>query len=154
MVGTGLGPSIPASRYVSVLGFDAFNPGTNFRDTRNNGVFNPANQAFYENPILNRDGIVFFPGSTPLYSGQTLLGGFGDSGDGVDQDDVVNAGGGVGFAAPQNLRSDSFLFTGVRIPFYKFNRQPNVNPVGSPFLSRNPLLQELAQQQNIPAGSS
>ena len=150
VTGTGLGPSIPASRYVSVLGYDAFNPGTNFRDIRNNGVFNPANPAFFENPILNRDGIVFFPGSTPLYSGQTLLGGFGDSGDGVDQDDVVNAGGGVGYAAPLNLRSDAFLFTGVRIPFYKFNRQPNVNPYGSPFLSRNPLLLELAREQNIP----
>jgi uncharacterized protein GlcG (DUF336 family) len=149
VVGTGLGPSIPASRYQSAVGYDAFNPGTNFHDIRNNGVFNPANPAFFENPLLNRDGIVFFPGSSGIYAGQVLLGGFGDSGDGVDQDDVVAAASVTGFATPLNLRSDAFFFAGVRVPFIKFNRQPNINPYGNSFLGNSPILIELAHQQSL-----
>ena len=95
----------------SVLGFDAFNPGTNFRDTGN---------------ILNQNGIVFFPGSTPLYGGANeLVGGFGVSGDGVDQDDVVTFFGAQGFfpSAPL-LRADQVFVQGVRLPFIKFLRNP------------------------------
>ena len=154
VVGTGLGPSIPASRYVSVLGYDSFNPGTNFHDMRNNGVFNPANPLFFENPLLNRDGVVFFPGSTPLYVGNQLVGGYGDSGDGVDQDDVVAAGGTQGFGAPLPLRSDAFMVDTIRIPFFKFNRQPNINPVGNPFLGNSPILLALARQSSTPGSSS
>ena len=142
VTGTGLqvGPPLPADRFVSVVGFDAFNPGTNFRDSRNNGVFNPANPAFFDNPLLNRDGIVFFPGSTATYKNGVLVGGLGDSGDGVDQDDVINTAAFQGYGPPLNLRSDFYFFDGIRLPFQKFNRQPNINPIGSPFLSRNPLL--------------
>ena len=55
-------------------------PQTNFHDP-----FNP----------LNQDGIIFFPGSVPLYKDvvgngtKVLVGGLGVSGDGVDQDDDV-----------------------------------------------------------------
>ena len=44
--------------------------GTNFHDIRNNGVTNftdPGNPLQFDNPLLNRDGIVFFPGSSPFY---------------------------------------------------------------------------------------
>ena len=33
--------------------------------------------------------LVFFPGSTAVYVGNSLKGGFGVSGDGVDQDDMI-----------------------------------------------------------------
>jgi uncharacterized protein GlcG (DUF336 family) len=143
--GTGLqvGPRQPANVFDSVLGFNAFNPGTNFRDMRTNGdVTFPAvpvmNDPVFQNNLLNRNGIVFFPGSAPIYKGQTLIGGYGISGDGVDQDDIVTAAGTRGFQTPLNLRSDMFFFGGVRLPFAKFNRQPNINPYGSPILG-NPL---------------
>ena len=35
------------------------------------------------------NGIQIFPGSVPIYRGDTLVGGVGVSGDGVDQDDMV-----------------------------------------------------------------
>jgi uncharacterized protein GlcG (DUF336 family) len=104
------GAPLPASAFQSVLGFDAFNPGTNFRDPTN---------------TLNQNGIVFFPGSAPLYRGTTLIGGFGVSGDGVDQDDVVTGGGQVNFGVPLSLlRADQIEFQGVRLPYQKHNRNP------------------------------
>src|SRR5277367_6430975 len=53
-------------------------------------------------PKINQSGVVFFPGSEPLYINSVLVGGLGVSGDGVDQDDYVTAGGAVGFEAPTN----------------------------------------------------
>ena len=104
-----VGAPLPASAYRSVLGYDAFNPGTNFRDPTN---------------VLNQNGVVFFPGSAPLYRG-SLIGGFGVSGDGVDQDDVVTAGGALGFDVPPTvLRADQVFVAGVRLPYQKFNRNP------------------------------
>ena len=50
-------------------------------------------------PKVNQSGIVFFPGSEPLYINGVLVGGLGVSGDGVDQDDYVTAGGAAGFEA-------------------------------------------------------
>ena len=94
----------------SVLGFDAFNPGRNFHNPNN---------------IANQNGIVFFPGSAPLYNkAGVLIGGFGVSGDGVDQDDVVTFAGRTDFAAPQSLRADQLVVRGVRLPYQKFNRNP------------------------------
>ena len=40
-----------------------------------------------------KSGIVFFPGSAPLYRGGQMVGGLGVSGDGVEQDDFVTFGG-------------------------------------------------------------
>jgi uncharacterized protein GlcG (DUF336 family) len=113
--GLEVGPPLPATAFTSVYGHDSFFIGTNFRDP-----LNPANQ----------DGIVFFPGSVPLYkvdpaTGQkVLVGGLGVSGDGVDQDDVTTAAAARGFEAPPNLRADQFFFAGVRLPYQKFNRNP------------------------------
>lgn len=99
-----------ASAFTGVLGFDAFTPGRNFRDPSN---------------IANQNGIVFFPGSAPLYTSATLVGGFGVSGDGVDQDDVVTAFGAVGYGPPSSVfRADQVLVRGVRLPYQKFLRNP------------------------------
>jgi len=100
----------PESAFTTALGFDAFHPGRNFHDPLN---------------IANQNGVVFFPGSAPLYSGGTILGGFGVSGDGVDQDDVVTAFGAVGFKPDSTVkRADQIFVRGVRLPYQKFNRNP------------------------------
>ncbi|WP_435017312.1 heme-binding protein [Tundrisphaera sp. TA3] len=116
--GLNTGPALPASAFQSVQGYDAFNPGTNFKD---------------QTDVLNQNGIVFFPGSSALYkdvdgSGRkVLVGGLGVSGDGVDQDDVVTFTASLGFRpeAP-TPRADQVFVRGIRLPYQKFNRQPNV----------------------------
>jgi uncharacterized protein GlcG (DUF336 family) len=111
--GTQLGPPLPAAAYQSVIGHDAFFPGTNFHQTAD---------------VLNQNGIVFFPGSMPVYKTihglPVLVGGFGVSGDGVDQDDVVTFSGSQGFQPPAVVRADMYSVRGVRLPFQKFNRNP------------------------------
>lgn len=72
------------------------------------------------------NGIQIFPGSMPLYKNGVLVGAIGISGDGVDQDDLIAAGGGAGFAPPANIRSDQVFVRGVRLPFLKFPRSPNL----------------------------
>lgn len=115
LTGRQVGPPLPASAYQSVIGFDSFNPTTNFRDPTD---------------TLNANGIVFFPGSAPVYKrladgSPFLAGGFGVSGDGVDQDDVVTVGGQIGFDVPDELlRADEVFVRGVRLPYQKFNRNP------------------------------
>ena len=124
---TNKGAPLPASAYKSVQGYDAFHPNTNFRDP-----FNPANQ----------NGIVFFPGSAPLYKDTNggplrnqLVGGFGVSGDGVFQDDDVTATASIAYAPPRTvLRADFVKVRGVRLPFFKFNRNPHV-PINGPTIN-------------------
>lgn len=104
-----LGAPIPASMFKSVFGFDAFHQQRNFHDLAN---------------LENQNGTVFFPGSSPLYKNQILVGGFGISGDGVDQDDVVTSAGQYFFQAPPERRADTTFYRGVRLPYQKFNRNP------------------------------
>jgi uncharacterized protein GlcG (DUF336 family) len=75
-------------------------------------------------PAINQSGIVFFPGSEPLYVNGQLVGGLGVSGDGVDQDDYVTAGGAVGFEAPTNIQADQITIDNVRLPYLHFPRNP------------------------------
>ena len=75
---------------------------------------------------VNQSGIVWFPGSAPLYSGNSIVGGLGVSGDGVTQDDVVTFAGTTGYEAPTAIRADQVIIRGVRMPYIKFNRNPNV----------------------------
>lgn len=104
-----IGQPMLASQFQTVFGFDAFHAGRNMHDVAN---------------IANQNGVVFFPGSTPLYVGGTLQGGFGVSGDGVDQDDVVTFAGQQGFAPPTAIKADQVFYRAVRLPFQKFNRTP------------------------------
>lgn len=71
-------------------------------------------------------GIQIFAGSVPLYKNGVLVGAIGISGDGIDQDDIIAATGSVGFEAPEAIRSDQFFVRGVRLPFVKFPRHPNL----------------------------
>lgn len=104
-----VGPIRPVSAHQSVQGFDAFNPGSNFRD---------------DTLPQNQNGIVFFPGSSGVYKNRFLVGGFGVSGDGVDQDDVVTSFGIKGYTAPPAIRVDRFFIDGIRPPYLKFPRNP------------------------------
>ena len=72
------------------------------------------------------NGIQIFPGSVPLYKNGVLVGGIGISGDGVDQDDLITAAGGNGFSPVPAIRSDQVFVRGVRLPFLKFPRSPNL----------------------------
>ena len=110
LTGREVGAPLPASAFQSVYGHDSFFPGTNFHETAN---------------PLNQNGIVYFPGSAPLYrAGRGLIGGFGTSGDGVDQDDVVTIGGQYGFNVVGAVRADQVFFKGVRLPYQQMDRNP------------------------------
>jgi len=96
------------------------------------GPFAPMYAADTANPCTqgnqpanpNQSGIVFFPGSAPLYRNGQLVGGLGVSGDGVDQDDFVTSGGAVNFLAPAGIRADQILLRGIRLPYWSFPRNP------------------------------
>lgn len=127
-------PGVPANTAVTnrTIGFGAqplFPPGIN---ASNPGPFfslyemdlaSPCTQGLQSaNP--NQSGIVFFPGSVPLYKNGVLVGGLGVSGDGVDQDDYVTNAGAQGFEAPASIRADQVMIDGVRLPYLKFPRNP------------------------------
>lgn len=104
-----IGAPVASTAFVSVLGFDSFNVGRNFRQAAN---------------IANQNGIIFFPGSAPIYDSGMLIGGFGVSGDGVDQDDVVTFFGVEGFRPPAGTEADDYRVRRTRLPYQKFNRNP------------------------------
>jgi uncharacterized protein GlcG (DUF336 family) len=120
--GENLGAPTAAGGFDSVLGNDAFRVMTNFRDPGDATVVAAGGAA---QPTANQNGIIFFPGSTPLYVNGSLVGGFGVSGDGVDQDDVVTYNGAFNFL-PNGVavRADQVIFNDVRLPYQKFNRNP------------------------------
>src|SRR5688572_3482574 len=72
------------------------------------------------------NGIQIFAGSVPLYKNGVLAGAIGISGDGIDQDDLIGAGGANGFSPPAAIRSDQIIIRNVRLPFLKFPRSPNL----------------------------
>jgi uncharacterized protein GlcG (DUF336 family) len=90
-----------------------------------NDMIRPCSQGLGSGlPGGNNSGIVFFPGSTGLYRNGVLIAGLGVSGDGVDQDDYVTSGGAAGFQAPTNKRADQLFIRSVRLPYFKFPRNP------------------------------
>ncbi len=113
--GQEVGGPLPVADFISAFGHNAFFPDTNFHDP-----YNTANQ----------DGIVFFPGSSAVYLRNTIAGGLGVSGDGVDEDDVITAASANGFGAPPTITTaDEVFVRGVRLPYMKFNRDPDLpNP--------------------------
>ncbi len=72
------------------------------------------------------NGLQIFAGSIPLYKNGELVGAIGISGDGIDQDDLVAAAGSVGYTPSVNIRADQFFVRGVRLPFVKLPRSPNL----------------------------
>jgi uncharacterized protein (TIGR03437 family) len=72
------------------------------------------------------NGTQIFAGSVPLYKNGVLVGAIGISGDGIDQDDIIASTGSVGFEAPEAIRADQLFVRGVRLPYVKFPRHPNL----------------------------
>jgi len=70
---------------------------------------------------ISRPGARCYLGATDI---RPVVGGLGISGDGVDQDDYVTSGGSVGFEAPTAIRADQIFINGVRLPYFKFPRNP------------------------------
>ncbi|MBI3781534.1 MAG: heme-binding protein [candidate division NC10 bacterium] len=103
-------------------GIDGTSPGP-FFPLFANDVARPCRQGG-QTPNLNQSGVVFFPGSMPLYKNGKLVGGLGVSGDGVEQDDLVSAAGATGFAPPLEIRADRVFIRDVRLPLLKFPRNP------------------------------
>ena len=103
-------------------GIDGTPPGP-FYPLFTNDVAHPCTQGS-QPANANQDGIVFFPGSVPLYLNGKLVGGLGVSGDGVDQDDYAAAGGAAGFEAPTAIRADQITIRGVRLTYQKFPADP------------------------------
>jgi len=98
------------------------NPGP-FRELYLFDLANPCTQGRQpENP--NQSGVVFFPGSAPLYKNGALVGGLGVSGDGVEQDDYVTSAGAAGFEPPSSALADRVFVDGVRLPYWRFPRNP------------------------------
>ncbi|MGA3042475.1 MAG: heme-binding protein [Bryobacteraceae bacterium] len=116
-VGFGSQPFFPS-------GIDNTPPGP-FIDLYNFDSANPCTQG-HQPANLNQSGVVFFPGSAPLYQNAVMVGGLGVSGDGVDQDDYVTSGGAQGFLAPAAIRADQIIVGGVRLPYWKFPRDPEL----------------------------
>ena len=105
-------------------GIDGSQPGP-FLNLFLQDLANPCTQGAQTGPAnANKSGIVFFPGSAPLYRNGQLVGGLGISGDGVDQDDFVTNGGTKGFEAPAAIRADQVIVRSVRLPYMKFPRNP------------------------------
>lgn len=134
-------PSVPlgtavSSRTISFGSMPFYPPGISgtspgpFFNLYLQDVANPCTQgADFPGPpgpniAQNQSGIVFFPGAVPLYLNGVLVGGLGVSGDGVDQDDFVTAGGAAGFEPPASIRADQIMVNGVRLPYLKFPRNP------------------------------
>jgi uncharacterized protein GlcG (DUF336 family) len=91
---------------------------------------NPVNGAVFTtltSPDPNLpNGITIFPGGFPLYRDGVLVGAIGVSGDGIDQDDLIAAGGASLFPAPGAIRADRQQYRGVRLPYAKFPRNPEL----------------------------
>lgn len=100
--GSGAGP------FFNLYQYDTLHPCTNGHQ--------PANP--------NQSGIVFFPGSVPLYKNGKLVGALGISGDGVEQDDYDSAQAYVGFEPATNIMADQIIINNVRLPYLKFPRNP------------------------------
>jgi hypothetical protein len=102
--GSGPGP------FFQLYQYDRAHPCTNGRQ--------PANP--------NQNGIVFFPGSVPLYKNGKLVGALGISGDGVEQDDFVSAMAATGFEPADAIKADQIIIQNVRLPYLKFPRNPTL----------------------------
>jgi uncharacterized protein GlcG (DUF336 family) len=104
-------------------GIDGTQPGP-FRTVFLNDLLNPCTNGL-EPSNGRQNGIVFFPGSAPLYREGVLVAGLGISGDGVEQDDLVTERGTVGYEPAASIRADQIVLRGARFPYLKSNRRPD-----------------------------
>jgi uncharacterized protein GlcG (DUF336 family) len=120
-------PGVPAGTAISnrTIGFGAqplYPPGI---DGTKPGPFFSIFLNDLANPCGNGGtGIVFFPGASPLYANGKLVGGLGVSGDGVEQDDYVTYFAAGELLPDPKIWADQVKVDGVRLPMFKFPRQP------------------------------
>jgi uncharacterized protein GlcG (DUF336 family) len=135
----GIGSALPAGRAVSNRTI-AFGAQPTFPSGLDSNVFDRGPGPWYQSLFVsdlahpcsqgnqpanaNQNGVVFFAGSTPLYRGTQLIGGLGVSGDGIEQDDYVTYYGAGEFLPAEELWADRVSVDGVRLPMFKFPRQP------------------------------
>ena len=112
-----------ASQPLYPEGIDGTNPGPFFSSLFLKDIANPCTQAS-QPANANQSGVVFFPGSTPLYINGKLVGGLGVSGDGVDQDDFDAYMGATGFLAPLAIQASQYSIGGVRLTYEHFPPDP------------------------------
>ena len=111
----------------SIAGWSPFNVGLQLDLVRTNFLASLVGPAVPCTSIPSLpNGIQIFAGSVPLYKNGVLVGAIGISGDGIDQDDLIGAAGANGFSPPTGIRSDQIFVRGVRLPFLKFPRSPNL----------------------------
>ena len=129
-------PLAMTTRAVGFLSQDFYPPGID-RDSLGNslepGPLFEGTDFKYQRRLLGLaglppygNGITIFPGGIPLYKNGVLAGAVGVSGDGVDQDDLIASAGTIGFEPPANIRCDQFFYKGVRLPYIKTPRQPEI----------------------------
>jgi uncharacterized protein GlcG (DUF336 family) len=120
---TGLQSALIFTNLAQHLGFVL---GASSQDTRQRCTFGPDVPGAAQNRLQN--GIQIFPGSVPIYRGNTLVGAIGVSGDGIDQDDMIsflglhNGGARIGTIgnAPKDIRADQIVVAigaGVRLRY-------------------------------------
>ena len=120
---TGLQSALILDNLAEHLGFVL---GASATDTRQRCTFNQDVPGKAQNRTQN--GLQIFPGASPIYRGNILVGAIGISGDGIDQDDMIsflglyNGGqrvGGIGHA-PTAIRADQLVVNvgaGVRLRY-------------------------------------
>lgn len=129
-------PLAMTTRAVGFLSQDFYPPGID-RDSLGNpreaGPLFEGTDFKYQRRLLGLaglpaygNGITIFPGGIPLYKNGVLVGAIGISGDGVDQDDLIASAGTVGFEAPSAIRCDQFSYKGIRLPYIKTPRNPEI----------------------------
>jgi uncharacterized protein GlcG (DUF336 family) len=142
---TGLQLDLVMNGIIQHIGFTAGLPGFT-GDAPPNCVGVELGEGLSQAPSGNlANGMQIFPGSVPIYRGDTLVGGIGVSGDGIDQDDMISflglqlagqrLGGSIGHPDPAR-RADQLAPMGVRLRY--------VQCPFSPFLDSN--------AQNVCAG--
>jgi uncharacterized protein GlcG (DUF336 family) len=123
----GINESAPGPFSTAIADWSPFNVGLQLDLVRTNFLASLVGPAVPCTSIASLpNGVQIFPGSVPLYKNGVLVGAIGISGDGVDQDDLIGAAGANGFSPPTGIRSDQIFVRGVRLPFLKFPRSPNL----------------------------
>jgi len=122
---TGLQSDLIMNRLITHVLFAAGATGT---DVGQNCVATPTSRL--------ANGIQIFPGSVPIYRGDTLVGGIGVSGDGIDQDDMIsflgvhNAGLALNGAinnAPPEIRADQLKPQGEHLRYIQCPQTPFID---------------------------
>ena len=125
--GTNKGAPLPAKDFQSIQGYNDFNPNTNFHQ-----LITTANRATRTASCSSPAARPCTRTRTAVGSRNQLVGGLGVSGDGVLQDDDVTSVASMAYGPPRTVkRADQVKVRGVRLPYFKYNRNPHV-PLNGP----------------------